>query len=321
MRVFLPSGGRSSSVILLLVIAAAWGAPAWAQAPGASTREAIQDARWTGPILAPSAGTLPRGNFLIEPYIYDVVTSRPVSHTAGSLSYLEYGATNWLTVGLIPTLNYERQPGGIHSARVGWGDLSLVAQQRLRPYHPGQWVPALAFNFQESFPTGQFDHLDGHASDGFGTGVRTTMLSLFSQTYVWLPNGRILRARLNLSQSFSTTAKVSGVSVYGTGAGFAGRAHPGAVSNADLGLEYSLTRCWALALDAATRYQNRTWVRGQDAGPVALDSGASEQVIFAPAAEYNIGANLGVIAGARLIVLGHNFTRSITPVIAINFVR
>ncbi len=271
-------------------------------------------------MLAPSAGTLPRGHLLVEPYFYDVVTS-PLSNTAGSLSYIEYGATDRLTVGLIPTFDYELLPGGDHSTRLELGDFSLVGQYALRRYHPGHWAPALAFNFQESFPTGRYDRLGTSASDGFGAGVHTSMLSLFSQTFFWLPNGRILRARLNLSQSFSTTARVSGVSVYGTDQHFVGEAHPGAVSNADLGLEYSLTRHWVLAFDAVSRYQNRTRVRGLDPQAVASDSGASEQLVCAPAIEYNVTASLGFLYGLRLIEAGHNFTRSVTPAIAINWVH
>ncbi|MGH9486671.1 MAG: hypothetical protein ACRD04_03675 [Terriglobales bacterium] len=292
-------------------------APLWAQAPP-SNRELLQQAWWTGPMLAPSAATLPRGHLLVEPYFYDVVTS-PLSNTAGSLSYIEYGATDRLTVGLIPTFDYEWLPGGSRSTQLELGDFSLVGQYALRSYRLGHWAPALAFNFQESFPTGRYDRLGTHASDGFGAGVHTSMLSLFSQTFFWLPNGRILRARLNLSQSFSSTARVSGVSVYGTGPAFVGTAHPGAVSNADLGLEYSLTQRWVLALDAASRYQNRIQVRGFDPRAVALDSGAGEQVIFAPAVEYNVTSSLGFLCGLRLIEAGHNFTRSVTPAIAVDW--
>ncbi len=36
-------------------------------------RQSLEDAWWTGPMLAPSAATLPRGHLLIEPYLYDVI--------------------------------------------------------------------------------------------------------------------------------------------------------------------------------------------------------------------------------------------------------
>ena len=37
-------------------------------------RESLDEAWWTGPMLAPSANTLPRGHILLEPYLYDVST-------------------------------------------------------------------------------------------------------------------------------------------------------------------------------------------------------------------------------------------------------
>lgn len=292
----------------------------WTMTPArAQAREALRDAWWTGPILAPSAGNLAKGHLLFEPYFYDVAASG--SQTYGNLSYLLYGLSNRVTVGLMPTFGYMAPTHGLPSRHLQAGDLGVVGQIGLRRYHAGHWFPALALNLQETLPTGRYDKLGERPSEGIGSGAYATTVSLYTQTYFWLPNGRILRTRLNLSEAISGIAKVSGASVYGTGEQFAGRARPGVTNTADLGLEYSLTRNWVLALDAASRYQARTLVVGNSPAPIRLDQGASEQVIFAPAAEYNFSANLGVIAGARLIEIGHNFTRSITPVIAINFVR
>ena len=44
-----------------------------ASAQNSSDRQSLDDAWWTGPMLAPSAATLPQGHFLIEPYFYDVI--------------------------------------------------------------------------------------------------------------------------------------------------------------------------------------------------------------------------------------------------------
>ena len=38
-----------------------------ASAQNPSDRQSLDDAWWTGPMLAPSAATLPQGHFLIEP--------------------------------------------------------------------------------------------------------------------------------------------------------------------------------------------------------------------------------------------------------------
>jgi hypothetical protein len=44
--------------------------------PGANVRQPLNDAWWTGPILAASGATLPRGHYLIEPYFYDEIGSQ-----------------------------------------------------------------------------------------------------------------------------------------------------------------------------------------------------------------------------------------------------
>ena len=52
-----------------------------------------------------------------------------------------------------------------------------------------------------------------------------------------------------------------------------------------------------------------------------LKAGASDAYGYAPAVEYSWTPNLGVLLGARVIVGGHNATRSLTPAIAVNYVH
>jgi hypothetical protein len=155
-------------------------------------------------------------------------------------------------------------------------------------------------------------------------------LALYSQTYFWLRNGRILRMRFNLSQAFSNTARVQDVSVYGTNAGFRGHATPGGSFLVDASWEYSLTRRWVLALDATYRHNGNTHVAGYDIldpnsvpnpPSIHLDSGSSEVFAFAPAIEYSWKPNLGVLLGTRVIPASHNTHATTTPVVAINFVH
>src|SRR5262249_16104188 len=115
--------------------------------------------------------------------------------------------------------------------------------------HEGHWVPTTSVAVQETFPTGRYDRLGDRPSAGLGSGAYVTTLALSSQTYFWPPNGRILRMRLNVSQSFPGTVSVDDASVYGTVAGFRGQATPGRSLFLDAAWEYSLTRRWVLALD------------------------------------------------------------------------
>ncbi len=70
--------------------------------PGAvSSHESLEEAWWTGPLLAANAATLPQGHLLVEPYLYDALPyahfdshgiARDVSHANdfGSQSYVNY---------------------------------------------------------------------------------------------------------------------------------------------------------------------------------------------------------------------------------------
>lgn len=292
------------------------------------TRESLNDAWWTGPILAASGATLPRGHSLIEPYFYDVRGKH--SNSFGTSSYVLYGLTDGLTVGLIPAGGYNMVSNGLNSSSVEMGDVTLLAQHRLTQFHEGSWVPTSGAVVEEMFPTGKYDQLGNRPSNGLGAGAYTTTLGFYPQTYFWLPNGRILRMRFDVTQTFSTNVKVEGVSVYGTGAGFSGNAKPGNSFFADPAWEYSLTRNWVLALDATYRHSWNTRVTGynssvpgcgQNPAIVSMNTGTSEAFAFAPAIEYNMKSNLGVILGTRVIPASHNTNSTITPVVAINYVH
>jgi hypothetical protein len=175
------------------------------------------------------------------------------------------------------------------------------------------------------FPTGKYDNLGVRASDGIGSGTYTTTLCFYTQTFFWMPTGRILRARFNATQAFSREARVEDVSVCGTSQGFRGHADPGAALFVDLAGEYSMTRSWVLAFDATYRHQYNTAVTGYNISSPAelgsLNSGSSQAFGLAPAIEYNFSGKIGVIAGIRVFPAGKNTSNSITPAIAINIVH
>lgn len=205
-----------------------------------SERQSLEDAWWTGPIVTAGAGTLPRGHALIEPYLFDVIRygrfdrdgderSAPRVHGYGSLTYMLYGLTDELTVGLIPTFGFNDVSSGSDSSGVQLGDLTLQAQYRLSQFREGQSIPTTSFVIQQTLPTGKYDRLGSRPSDALGLGAYTTTLAIYSQYYLWMPNGRIVRTRFNVSYAVSDDVRVKDVSVYGTGAGFRGVAEPGDV--------------------------------------------------------------------------------------------
>ena len=298
-------------------------------------QQSREDAWWTGPMLAPSGATLPAGRWLIEPYLFDVMSgghfdqrgdhhAGPYEHDLGSLTYVLYGLTDRVTVGVIPRFGYNEPAGAPNSAAPGVGDLTLQAGYGLTQYHDGEYVPAIALVVQETLPTGRYDRL-ARPSDGFGSGAYQTALNVFSQDYFWMPNGRILRARLDLTYTLASAVSLRDQSVYGTPAGFRGDAQPGDGFTADLAAEYSVTRNWVLALDIVYQHNASTRITTRLApGPLSagypLESGSSYYLGFAPALEYNFSSQIGVLLGVRIIDIGRNTSSSVTPAVAVNMV-
>jgi hypothetical protein len=304
----------------------------------AQADESRDDAWWTGPLLAASAATLPTGHVLFEPYLYDVMSTGHLDsggghhaiageHDIGSLSYLIYGVTDRLSVAMIPRFGYNEPAGESNSSQVGVGDITLQAEYGITRFEDGHLMPVISVVLAETLPTGRYDRLQ-RAADGLGAGVYSTALSVYSQDYLWLPNGRIFRARLDLTYQVSAAAGVQDASVYGTSSGFRGRVYPGDAATVDLAGEYSLTRSWVLAMDVVYQHGDSTRIAGmqpQLPGSGVLvnfeqASGASASLGFAPAVEYSWSSSAGVIGGVRIIPTGRNVTTSITPAVAINLV-
>lgn len=279
------------------------------------TPQPLADAWWTGPMLAASANTLPRGHAYFEPYVYDVQT--PNTNAYGSLTYLLYGVTDRFTFGLMPTFGYTAVSNAPSGSGMAVGDTTVIAQYGLTRFHAGNAMPATAIALEESIPTGKYDELGGRPSNGIGGGAYTTSIGLYVQDYFWLRNRRIFRTRLNVLQSFSRRVAVSGVSVFGTSATFHGYAYPGSSFYVDASGEYSATRNWVPALDVAYRYSGNTNVASVLG--TATNSGVSAEYQFAPAIEYSWASNWGVLLGTRFTLRGRNVTPSTTPAIAISF--
>ena len=189
-------------------------------------------------------------------------------------------------------------------------------------------MPTTAVVIQETLPTGKFDRLGDRPADGLGGGTYATTLGFYTQTYLWLPNGRILRTRLDVSRTLPGSADVDDASVYGTAQGFRGRAKPGKSLSIDSSWEYSMTRSWVLALDITYRHGENTQISGRNMfdtaanpSPIRIDSGSSSAFGFAPAIEYSWNESVGVIFGIRVIPHHQDAPASVTPAVAINYVH
>ncbi|MGB7171768.1 MAG: hypothetical protein WA374_06925 [Acidobacteriaceae bacterium] len=288
------------------------------------------DAWFTGPMLANTAATAPRGHMLIEPYLYDVTTdgaftstgarhSAPHQNSYGSLTYLIYALTDTTGIGLMPTFGYTTAANAPSSAGPRSGDLTLLLQHRLTQSRPCGWKPTISLGVEETFPTGRYDNLGDRPTSATGAGAFTTTPEFLTQTWFWLPQHRIVRMRFNVTDAFSAAVPVTGSSVYGTSSGFRGTAHPGASFYIDNSWEYSLTRRLILATDITYRATANTRVTGTNAA--ISNSGSSTTWNLAPAIEYSWKPTIGILLGVRLTPAGRNTSQTLTPAIAINIVH
>ncbi|MGB9031455.1 MAG: hypothetical protein WCC27_15140 [Acidobacteriaceae bacterium] len=297
-------------------------------------RHPMNDAWWTGPMLANTPATAPRGHSLAETYLYDNTTqgaytangarhSAPHANSYGSLTYLIYGLNDKTGFGLIPTAGYNTATGEPSSAGPGIGDLTMLLQRRLTTFQACRFIPIVSVAVEQTLPIGQYDRLGARPTNGFGGGAYVTNPEFLSQMYFWLPNRRIVRTRLDLSDAFSHSVTVQDASVYGTSTGFRGTAHPGSSFLLDNSWEYSLTRSWVLATDITYRNNANTRVTGSYAQgpPVTLNSGSSDVWALAPAVEYSWKPWIGVLVGVRLYPAGRNTSDTLTPAIALNIVH
>ena len=276
-------------------------------------RAAMNSARWTGPLLASTAETLPQGHFYTEPYFFDTIAGG--QHNPGSSGFYQYGLVGNYTVGVQPFFSLGTRK---YNRDLAIGDFKLLSQLRLSHFTPKHRIPSIALVMNLTLPTGKYDNLKS-LEQGHGSGSFAPEIGVNVQEYFLLKNGRLLRARFNLLKNFPLSGHVSGRSVYGTLPGFQGHAKHGSKTTLVGAVEYSVTREWVVALDVERDSWGKTWVKGQDryGSPVQQTSQRSWDLGFAPAVEYNWSDRAGAILGVWIVPKGHNTSSSVTPAIAI----
>ncbi|MBW0006877.1 MAG: hypothetical protein JO335_04095, partial [Sphingomonas sp.] len=188
MRLFL-------SAAIAVMLACLGGKPAFASNPE-QLRAAMKDARWTGPLLASNAETLPQGHFYTEPYFFDGISGG--DHHPGSSGFYQYGLTHNWTVGMQPFFSVGTQPNNRGPAI---GDFKLLSQVRLSHFTPDHQAPSVALVTNLIVPTGKHDRL-GALKNGHGSGALAPEVGINVQQYFLLKNGRLLRARINVLHDF-----------------------------------------------------------------------------------------------------------------------
>jgi hypothetical protein len=300
--------------------------------------ESMDEGWWTGPLIASSATALPMGHFLIEPYFtgaidygryngdWDMKRSPHNTYTADTHWLISYGLLPNFTVSAVPGAKYKWTHDGDSNLQVS--DLQVRAQYMFHKFKgKGDLWPTISLMVGEFFPTGEYENLGDRPQDGIGNGTYTTRLGLWTQYFYWLPNGRILRQRFNVTANIPTgDVKVRNVSVYNTKEGFNGHVSVGNSYTFDLSYEYSLTSHWVPVIEFVYTHTEGNHLSGIEPRASGLGgfnrvrngSAPSEYFEIDPAIEYNFNSKIGIIAGAQISFAGRNKTATVIPQFAVN---
>lgn len=284
----------------------------------------------TGPLLAPSGHTVPKGHVNYEPYIYWSTISRRYDKNWNSYSVsqstsilgqatMQIGVANATEFDLAPQIYWNHSSG---RSSLAFGDLPITLAFQVLNDQKEEWWPAIKLRFAANIPWGKFQKLSSHknGTDAGGNGNWSPAAGLIFSRLFHFHGACYLAARYFLSYVVSTPVHVKGINVYGGTKQTHGTIYPGNSFQTDLGLELSLTHNWVIATDILYVHNNKIRFSGHSRGPT-LRSPSSEQISLAPALEYNWNANLGLIGGVWLTVAGRNSAKFTQGVIAFNVYR
>jgi|GEM_PF-859964 len=296
----------------------------------------LNAAPWfTGSLLSLSGKAIPPGHIDIEPYIFDThfrgfynnsghVERRPDFRSTTYAPYFFFGIAENIDGQLVlqytENLTLGRHGSGISDTVVG------IGYQLLNSNTSNPWLPDARFNVQFVVPTGKFDHLSLAANgvEGTGLGVYQTALQLnISYLYELLPD-HFLRTRLNLAGIAQSHARIHGRSVYGGGIETEGRVNSRNQFFFLGSMEYTVTQHLVPVFELYYQANQPITFSGNpgldaSGGIAQIEVNSGYQLSIAPALEYNISKDLGIIAGVWYTLKGKNSSQFTSVVIALNY--
>lgn len=288
----------------------------------------------TGPLLAPSGNVVPLGSFNVEPYLfcsYFVGTYDLGWQTHERPTFSSYALNVPIQFGIAPRVDFSISPTVFMNRTQGkhaWGFGDLILATGIQLVKEGKNYPSLKLALQELFPTGKYRNLDPalYFTDGIGGGSFVSSIALVFGKFLILRDTHDVNIRFTAAYSISSPVFLKGLSVYGGAFNTRGTYYPPLLATLDLGLEYSLTKNWALALDVLYNYAGRTKFRGKNGEALVSSVGGlltevSSQISLAPAIEYNWSQSIGIIAGAWFSIAGRNANIFRNAVIAFNYYK
>jgi hypothetical protein len=289
---------------------------------------AVQNQWFTGTLEAPSPALPAAGILEVEPYViwtrshgaYDdggSFHSSPNIDVLTSVTALKYSLTNRISIQALPSISHVSTSPGHYT---GFGDLPVEAEYRLSDANNRTGLPSVTIAIGVTLPTGKYDRMRT-ALSGFGSGAYSLKQQILLQSLFDTRGGHPMRFRTYVAV-YEPIGKssVTDISTYGTSEGFHGEAQPRFSATLGVGGGYAFDRRWVFAMDLVHKYADGFTLDGKYAGNVLIHSrsGRRTTTSLAPALEYNISGNVGIIAGVDFSVAGHNSAAYFAPQIAIS---
>lgn len=268
---------------------------------------------YTGPLITPSPSLVSPGQVMVQPYLifggtYATFDKNRKSRALGGnlysldlLSVFQTGITDSVDFIIVPGAATNWQKGDS-----GGGFVDIPATIGFLIRSETLYGPAMKFSITETFPTGKYQNLslNGLGLNATGGGAYQTQFGFATSKLLWWLYEHPINLRAFVGFTVATTVQVEGFNAYGGDKTTKGVVHPGDLLSTDLGIEYSLTKRWALAFDVVYTAENKTRFDGKTKSPVG--GGYSDNLSFAPAIEYHFDSALGLLWGVQFSVYGRN---------------
>jgi len=276
---------------------------------------------FTGPLLGPSAVTVPQGHLVMEPYAYLIAFTGNYDknwNTISTENFYSLVFQNFIMTGLTPFTEFRIIPQFFHQFTRGVqsteiGDLPIVFGWQLFDEVPSEWLPSIKLYVRINYPIGKYQRLDPKklGTDKAGTGSWLPTIGLASSKLFILSNSRFISFRTYFGYTFANSTPVNELNVYGGGLGTQGIVYPGNTIITSVSAEIGLSRNWVFCTDIQYIHKNKTKFFGNPGFiapgiPATVGSPASEEFSIAPGIEYNWNPNIGIIAGSWLSFAGKN---------------
>jgi hypothetical protein len=290
-----------------------------------------KDPWFTGPLLTPSAYTIPKGHYNIEPYLFvnnnfsfynSDWRAKRLPATASTINLqiqFRMGLNSFMDFTLTPSFFYNYIED---ASSFRFGDLYTELSFQLTAQGGTQNQNGFSSKVYlgELFPLGAYQHLklDKLRTDIAGGGsFVTTFGFVFSKRWN-VYSYHFLQFQLNGNYSLFSQVPVHGLNFYGGDRKTSGTVFPGSSFPFLCSFEYNLTQNLGLALDIVNNIALKTKFKGKTTIPVGIPH-TKYNLSLAPAIEYNYSENVGLIAGVWFSAIGR-YTFSFTNyTIALNW--